>query len=188
MVRRPFPLRGAALLLLLTLAGCGTGAASGTHPCPSSSATSSGPPTHSTGPVTIDTDHAVYAPDAPMQLTFTDNLASDVVLDTTEYDAGCLFFEAQSQVNGSWSSNLSRFCPPVSSHADTRPPPFAPGLNSHQSWTYKVDATAISTYHVHLVPGTYRWFMTYTSIPDDKLRRVVVTSHPFRVCTCATCS
>jgi hypothetical protein len=177
-----------SLCIVLALAGCGTGAAAGTHPCPSSSATSSGPPTHSAGPVTIDTDHSIYAPDAPMQLTFTDNLSTDVSLDTTYFDSGCLFFEAQPQVNGSWSSNLSRFCPPLSSSAETRPPPFLPGLNSHQSWTYRLGANAIGTYRVHLAPGTYRWFMTYTSLPDFKLRRVVATSQPFRICTCATCS
>jgi hypothetical protein len=130
----------------------------------------------------------MYTPDAPMQLTFTDNLSTDVSLDTTYFDSGCLFFEAQPQVNGSWSSNLSRFCPPLSSSAETRPPPFLPGLNSHQSWTYRLGANAIGTYRVHLAPGTYRWFMTYTSLPDFKLRRVVATSQPFRICTCATCS
>jgi hypothetical protein len=176
------------LLLLLVLAGCGTGAASGTHPCPSSSARSGGPPTHSTGPVTNDTDHSVYAPDAPMQLTFTDNLSTDVQLDTTEYESACLFFKAQPQVNGSWSSNLSPFCTVLSPHADMPAPPFAPILASHQAWTYTLDANAITTYRMHLVPGTYRWFMTYTSLPDYKLHRVVVTSQPFRICTCATCS
>jgi hypothetical protein len=149
---------------------------------------SSGSPTHSTGSVTIDTDHSVYAPDAPMQLTFTDNLSTEVALDTTQYLPACLFFEAQPQVKGTWSSNLSRFCSVVSSRADTSPPPIVPGLNAHQSWTYTLDADAISTYRVQLVPGTYHWLMTYTSLPDFKLRRVVVTSQPFRVCTCASCS
>ncbi|HEV2457755.1 MAG TPA: hypothetical protein VGS80_05270, partial [Ktedonobacterales bacterium] len=59
-----------ALLLLIAASGCATSAT-----CPSN-AVGTGPPTISDGPVTVDTDHSIYAPDAPMQLTFTDHLSA----------------------------------------------------------------------------------------------------------------
>jgi hypothetical protein len=179
MLLRSFPLRGAALLLLVALASCGTG----THPCPST-ATSSGPPTSSTGLVTIDTDHAVYVPGAPMQLTLTDHL-SVMVLVTSRITGNCLFFEAQAQVGGTWSRDRYAFC--LHQEANLSGP--GAQLVPNTPMVYRLDAETISLYDVLLPPGTYRLAVWYHR---DPLRNASdwaqAFSQPFRVCTCASCS
>jgi hypothetical protein len=147
-----------SLCIVLALAGCGTG----THPCPSSTATSSVPPTHSAGPVTIDTDHSIYAPDGPMQLTFTDHLSAPVVLDPRIY-AGCLWFEAQQQVRGTWSEDRQGFCFVHNQEANAGG--HTPGLVPGQPFVYDLDAETISDYDVHLSPGTYRLTAWYYPVP-----------------------
>jgi hypothetical protein len=178
-VKRPACYSILCLSVLVALAGCGTG----THPCPTS-ATSSGPPTYATGPVAIDTDHSVYAPDAPMQLTFTDHLPVMIRL-TSRVIGNCLFFEAQAQVGGTWSEDRDAFC--LHQEANLSGP--GAQLVPNTPMVYRLDAETISLYDVHLPPGTYRLIAWYHRDPLRYASDWAQTfSQPFRICTCATCS
>ncbi len=96
-----FALWSSSLLLLLTACGNASGADS------SNTNTSSG--TQTSGPVSIATNHSVYGPTDPIQVTVLNKLSTPIyALDT---QASCSILGLEVQVNAAWQASSVARCP-----------------------------------------------------------------------------
>jgi hypothetical protein len=166
------------LLLLLALSGCATSAT-----CPSS-ATGTGPPTISDGPVTIATDHSVYAPDSNIQVTVM-NHSRIGVMPFWHITLNCLPFYISSQSVPAANAQ-GQYCYSTEADAGYWNQTLAPGRFTG----YTIGLGAQGLVPIVLSPGTYQISTPWAIVTNDDVatRTGQAISQPFRICTCATCS
>jgi hypothetical protein len=89
---------GVLLSLLLALWGCGSTSGGG----------DSNPDTSTSGPVSISTDHATYAPHDTIAVSITNHLQTSIYAFDTR--ASCTILDLQVQVNGAWQNSQVARC------------------------------------------------------------------------------
>jgi hypothetical protein len=135
-----FAFCSSSLLLLLTACGSASNADSGTN-------TSSG--TQTNGPVSIATDHSVYGPSEPIQVTVLDKLSTPIyALDTK---AGCSILDLEVQVNGTWQATSAARCP-------LGRPAMVVRIDAGKAYTTTIQAGSPSVFPA----GTYRLLLNYS--------------------------
>jgi hypothetical protein len=86
----------------LLAAGCGITTGMANSP-------NTSPPTITSGPVTIATDHSTYAPNDTMHVTLVNHLSTAILAFDTR--ASCSIFSLEVQQNGSWQASPAASCP-----------------------------------------------------------------------------
>jgi hypothetical protein len=184
MLLQPFLLRGAALLLLLVLAGCG-----GAFGC--TSAGPRGPATTASGPVTVTLDHSIYAPADEIQVTVSNR--ADAPIDAFWHMArNCLPFYVQEQVNGEWPAKGTLYCfNPEQIRGDAGPSSYQDIYIARGGfYPYNIASQDKDAYGFGRMPGVYRLAAPYALLGNYNLpvQYGIAISEPFRICACATCS
>lgn len=90
--------------LLLVFAGCGVTPTAGTPGGSSTAATGNNttPPTSTSGPITLATDHSSYAPTDALHLTVTNTTSAPVY--ALDHQASCSLLALEYQVSGVWKN------------------------------------------------------------------------------------
>jgi hypothetical protein len=146
-------LSAAALLaaLSLALASCGH-LTSG-----SSTAVNTSPPTQTTGPVTIATDHSAYNNTDTMKITIVNTLTTAIYAYDTQ--AGCSILALEVQKYGQWVASDALHCPLGRVAIAVK---IAPGA----SYTATIGGHAMSPGLGRSLPsGTYRLVLRYYDAP-----------------------
>lgn len=140
-----------------------------------------GPPTVSTGPVIISTDHSVYAPSDTIIVTITNNLETTLHVRSAP---GCPTLLLIRQSNHDWQAiDLCR-------NTEAAPLVFAYSIPAHAA---TADGLPSSGRPVTLSDGTYRVGVSYSDRKPNADVRVPQTatvqawSADFQVCTCRSC-
>jgi hypothetical protein len=161
----------------LTLTACGE--ASACPPRPDSPATSS----PGGGLVSIETDHAIYAPGETPQVTIV-NLTADPILTTPRQGYGdvCPAVRVQKLVRVEWQEVNNCFYTGGGNPSPDRGIPLARGT-SPVAPPVPLDS-----------PGTYRYVLSYGPLepqppsPSSAPPPTIVYSAVLQVCTCGICS
>ena len=141
-----FAFWSSSLLLLFTACGSASNA-------DSSANTSSG--TQTSGPVSIATDHSVYRPTEPIQVTVLNKLSTPIyALDTK---ASCSILDLEVQVNGTWQASSAARCP-------LGRPAMIVKVDAGKAYSTTIQADTSLTKDAVIPPGTYRLVLNYSTI------------------------
>lgn len=91
------------------LAGCGISRVSGGGGTPAPAYHNTSPPTQTSGPVRIATDHSTYRPNEPIRVSVINTLAQSIYGEDTR--ASCSILTIETQANGSWQPAQGAECP-----------------------------------------------------------------------------
>lgn len=142
---------------------------------------SSGPPTTTTGPVTMSTDHSVYAPSDTITVTISNHLNTTIVLLSAASETCPIFVLSKLGYGPLTPCHEGRDVGP--SVAQTSVPANGTGGVSFDSANLAIPLTD-GTYQVETqwVPFPLR------DSPSDASRHATsIASQTFRVCTCRIC-
>jgi hypothetical protein len=153
-------LLGTAILLALSLAGCGNLAA-GTWANTSA-------PTITTGPVTIATDHSAYAPTDTMKVTIINHLAQAIYAFDTQ--ASCSILSLEVQQSGQWARSDALHCPLGRAAMMVKIEPSA-------TYTASLGARVTSIAKNRALPdGSYRLVLRYYTAPPSGANQAPATT------------
>lgn len=161
---------GILLLVALALANCG-GAT-----CSQRVNTSVG--TEGVGPVSVTTDHSVYAPGEGIHATITNHLQQTIVVNNYDFTAYCPYFVLQMRAGNDWQNMFA--C--QSSSGDTQP------RNEPQRIAAGSSFASIVGLRSDLPAGTYRLWISSYQVFDAQGSSGTTESATFRVCACAVCT
>lgn len=143
---------------------------------------SGGPPTTTTGPVTMSTDHSVYASSDTITVTITNHLNTAIALLSVDSAGGtCPIFALGKLGYGTLTPCLSGEAAPSVVRSDLGP-------NSSGGTTFA--STDLTT---PLTNGTYQVTTLWVPAPfrgpasDASRHATSIASQTFRVCTCRIC-
>jgi hypothetical protein len=166
-----FALWSSSLLLLLTACGNASGAdSSHTH-----TTTNTSPGTQTSGPVSIATNHTVYGPTDPIQVTVRNKLSTPIyALDT---QASCSILGLEVQVNAAWQAASVARCP-------LGRPAMVVKLAVGKADTITIQAGSSMMKNAAFPSGTYRLLLNYSTTGSGASilsKPTTVSSMPFAV-------
>ena len=159
----------------LVLAACGTTTISCRH------VTNTSPGIAIAGPVSIATDHSVYAPGEVVQATITNHLSTGIVINNYMYTDRCPYFALEMRAGNDWQDMHA--CPPMG--GDTQPSNHQRLIAAGASFSSGVGI------YTDLPAGTYRLRTLYRIVDPIKggvTDTGTAESATFQICACGVCA
>ncbi len=165
------------LVVALALTACG-----GTTPAACLKQANTSPGTVGGGPVSIATDHSIYAPGDLIQATITNHLPTTVAVDSMGGADVCPYFLLQRSTADDWQNMPA--CVPQGGDA-------APPASGEQRITPGASFSSFVGIRAELPAGTYRlWIDSYRvyGAQGRVTSRGTTESATFQVCACRVCA
>jgi len=135
---------------LLLLTACGNASSTDS----SNTSTNTSPGTQTSGPVSIATNHTVYGPTDPIQVTVLNKLSTPIyALDT---QASCSILGLEVQVNAAWQASSVARCP-------LGRPAMVVKLDIGKAYTITIQAGSPVMQNAAFPSGTYRLLLNYST-------------------------
>lgn len=150
--------------ILMLLAGCGLSAGNGQN---------TSPPTHSSGPVEISTDHSQYGAAETLNVTVTNHLATPIYAFDTR--ASCSILGLEFLAKGGWQVSSAARC---ALGRMALPVKIEPGA----TYSAKIASRSIPNSKANFPAGTYRLSLTYySSLPNQGAASAGTTNYSVQV-------
>jgi hypothetical protein len=150
-------LRLALASLVALLAGCAVGSG---PPVLSTPTPNTSPGTHTTGPVSIATDHSIYAPTDAIQVAVTNGLSVPIYALDEAASCSILVLQVQ-QLTGEWQTAQGASCPLGRT-------PVVVAVAPHAIYTATIQAGYPGLTQATFIPGIYRLILSYSTSATEQ--------------------